>query len=68
MCSAGVANLDDVGIDLFVGQAYSPLQWERLLVYLDSESVALLPPWAKRLAWYLEYGNPEAISIKLSSD
>ena len=57
-----------VHIDLFVGQAYSPLQWERLLVYLDIESVASLPLWTKRLAWYMEYGNPETISIKLSSD
>ena len=47
------------GIDWFVGQAYSPLQWERLLLYLGSEPVASMPLWAKRLAWYMEYGNPE---------
>lgn len=47
------------GIDWFVGQAYSPLQWERLLLYLGSEPVTSMPLWAKRLAWYMEYGNPE---------
>ena len=31
------------GIDWFVGQAYSPSQWERLLLYLDSEPVASMP-------------------------
>ena len=47
------------GIDWFVGQAYSPLQWERILLYLGSEPVTSMPLWAKRLAWYMEYGNPE---------
>ena len=45
------------GIDWFVGQAYSLSQWERLLLYLDSEPVASMPPWAKRLAWYIDYGD-----------
>ena len=45
------------GIDWFVGQAYSPSQWERLLLYLDSEPVASMPPWAKRLAWYMDHGD-----------
>ena len=45
------------GIDWFVGQAYSPSQWERVLLYLDSEPVSSMPPWAKRLAWYIGYGD-----------
>ena len=45
------------GIDWFVGQAYSPSQWERLLLYLDSEPVASMPPWAKRLSWYMDHGG-----------
>ena len=47
------------GIDWFVGQAYSPLQWERMLLYFASEPVASLPVWAKRLAWCMENGHPE---------
>ena len=45
------------GIDWFVGQAYSPSQWERLLLYLGTESVASMPPWAKRLAWFMDLGD-----------
>ena len=47
------------GIDWFVGQAYSPPQWERLLLYLDSEPVASMPPWARRLSWYMDHGEPD---------
>ena len=45
------------GIDWFVGQAYSPSQWERLLLYLDSEPIASMPPWARRLSWYMDHGE-----------
>ena len=47
------------GIDWFVGQTYTPLQLERLLWYLASEPLSCMPLWAKRLAWYLDYGNRE---------
>jgi hypothetical protein len=47
------------GIDFFLGQEYSPLQWERLAMYLAAEPVASLPLWAKRLAWFMDVGNPE---------
>ena len=45
------------GTDWFVGQDYSPVQWERLLLYLDSEPISSMPPWAKRLAWYIGLGD-----------
>ena len=45
------------GIDWFLGQDYSPVQWERLLLYLGSEPISSMPPWAKRLAWYMGLGD-----------
>ena len=45
------------GIDWFVGQDYSQVQWERLLLYLGSEPISSMPPWAKRLAWYMRLGD-----------
>ena len=47
------------GIDWFVGQAYSPSQLERVFLYLLNDPVASWPLWAKRLAWYFDYGNRE---------
>ena len=47
------------GIDWFVGQAYSPSQWERLLLYLDREPVASMPSWARRLSWFMDHGEPD---------
>ena len=47
------------GIDWFVGQAYSPSQWERLLLYLDREPVGSMPLWARRLSWFMDHGEPD---------
>ena len=48
------------GIDYFMGQQYSPAQWARVLQFLGSEPVSQWPMWAKRLAWFLEYGSPQS--------
>ena len=45
------------GIDYFMGQQYSAGQWERVLQYLGSEDVSQWPMWAKRLAWFLDFGS-----------
>lgn len=45
------------GIDWFLGQAYSSSQWERILLYLGSEPISSMPPWAKRLAWFMRLGD-----------
>ena len=47
------------GIDWFVGQAYSPSQLARVFLYLLNDPVASWPLWAKRLAWYFDYGHRE---------
>ena len=48
------------GIDYFMGQQYSPAQWARVLQFLGSEPASQWPMWAKRLAWFLEYGSPQS--------
>ena len=45
------------GIDYFMGQQYSASQWERVLQYLGSEDLSQWPMWAKRLAWFLDFGS-----------
>ena len=47
------------GIDWFLGQRYSSSQWQRLLLYLDDESVPRMPPWARRLRWFMDIGEPD---------
>ena len=47
------------GIDWFLGQAYSSSQWQRLLRYLADESVPRMPPWARRLSWFMDLGDPD---------
>ena len=45
------------GIDWFLGQAYSSSQWQRLLLYLQQESVPCMPAWARRLSWFMDLGD-----------
>ena len=51
------------GIDWFLGQRYSSSQWQRLWLYLlptlDDESVPRMPPWARRLRWFMDMGEPD---------
>ena len=48
------------GIDYFMGQQYSAAQWARVLQFLGSEPVSQWPMWAKRLAWFLEFGSRQS--------
>ena len=47
------------GIDWFLGQAYTVSQSRRLLRYLTSESVSSMPPWARRLCWFMDIGEAD---------
>ena len=40
------------GLDYFVGQQYTHLQLERILVYLQNVEFRRLPNWARMMAWF----------------
>ena len=40
------------GLDYFVGQQYTHLQMERVLVYLQNSEFRQLPNWARMLGWF----------------
>ena len=41
------------GIDMFIGQDYSPLQLERILTLAMNEDFHGLPAWSRQLLWFL---------------
>ena len=47
------------GIDIFVGQEYTPKQLDRLFAMLANEGLVGIPAWARQLAWFLGHGSSQ---------
>ena len=47
------------GIDIFVGQEYTPKQLDRLFAMLANEGLVGIPAWARQLAWFLGHGSTQ---------